>query len=53
MKKNILSLSLLSFILIGMFSTTTVAITYNFALTKGTETSEVMSYNEKEWGNIF
>lgn len=52
LKISVLGISLLSLLLIGMFSTVAVAVTYDLGLTKGTEISEVMPYDEKEWGKI-
>lgn len=52
LKISVLGISLLSLLLIGMFSTVAVAVTYDLGLTKGTEISEVMPYDEKEWEKL-
>ena len=49
---SLISLSLLSIILIGTFSTNIVATSYNMTLIKGTEVSEVSPYDETKWGKL-
>ncbi|MHA1988451.1 MAG: hypothetical protein ACW98D_17615 [Promethearchaeota archaeon] len=51
-RTNILSLTILSLLLIGIFSTSIVASsTYQHTLTKGTEEFVVELYNDAEWKN--
>lgn len=46
---KLLSISIISLIIIGMFSTTAYSITYQVTLTKGTEEFIVEQYNDSAW----
>ncbi|MFX0059359.1 MAG: hypothetical protein ACFE85_09640 [Candidatus Hodarchaeota archaeon] len=48
-KVEILSISIISLIIIGMFSTTVYGVTYQVALKKGTEQFNVEYYNDSAW----